>query len=153
MQETTHKYQKLTDYWTKCSYLSLSFSLFTFLSGTIFSVLRHRYSAKLNVTSDHLRGTWFFSKLSLAKYHFLHKKPVFTVTSRLQHRYFLVNFGKFVRAPILKKNSEWLHFWKVFCENIFSDRNLAKGNFDDLLYERLKKILRRDILQISVAIS
>ena len=133
-------------------FLSL-FVLLFILSGTIFSVLRHRYSAKLNITSIICEVHGFFSKLSLAKYHFLHKKPVFTVTSRLQHRYFLVNFGKFVRTPILKKISEWLHFWKVFCENIFSDRNLAKGNFDDLLYERLKKILRRDILQISVAIS
>ena len=224
MQETTRKYQQLTDYWTKCCYLSLHFSLFTaacasfaFLSGTVFSVFGHRYSAKLNATSDHSRGTWFFSKLSLAKYHFLHKKPVFTVTSiyfilcllllqhvftnfsllwiilhtyfnhfqkqppevfhkkailkhfviftgkhltesffnkvedhqpcyfikkRFQDRYFLVNFGKFIRTPILKKNSERLHFWKVFCENIFSDQNLAKGIFDDLLYERLLKLVK-----------
>ena len=50
-------------------------------SSRVFSVLGHRYSAKLNITSDHSQGTWFFSKLSLAKYQFLHKKPVFTVTS------------------------------------------------------------------------
>ena len=87
-QETTHEYRKLTNYWTKCCYLSPPFSLltaacasFAFLSGTVFSVLGHRYSEKLNVTSDHLRGAWFFSKLSLAKYHFLQKKPVFKVTS------------------------------------------------------------------------
>ena len=49
---------------------------------------------------------------------------------------FLVNFGKFIRTPILKKISKWLHFWIVFCENIFSDQNLAKGIFDELLFER-----------------
>ena len=64
------------------------------------------------------------------------------IKKRLQHRFFLVNFGKFIRTPILKKISERLHFWKVFCENIFSDWNLAKQNFDDLLYERLLKLVK-----------
>ena len=64
------------------------------------------------------------------------------IKKRLQHRYFLVNFRKFIRTPILKKISERLHFWKVFCENIFSDWNLAKQNFDDLLYERLLKLVK-----------
>ena len=44
------------------------------------------------------------------------------ITKRLQYRYFLVNFGKFIKAPILKNINEQLHFWKVFCENIFSDQ-------------------------------
>ena len=35
---------------------------------------------------------------------------------------FFANIGKFVRRPILKNISEGLHFWKVFCENIFQIR-------------------------------
>ena len=48
--EATQKYQKLTDYRTKCCYLSLVFSLltatcasFAFLNGTVFSVLGHSF--------------------------------------------------------------------------------------------------------------
>ena len=63
------------------------------------------------------------------------------IKKRLQHRFFLVNFEKFIRTPILKKISERLHFWKVFYGNIFSDQNLAKGIFDELLYERLLKLV------------
>ena len=44
------------------------------------------------------------------------------IKKRIQHRYFLVNIGKFVRTPILENIWEWLHFWKGFCENIFQIR-------------------------------
>ena len=45
------------------------------------------------------------------------------IKKRLQHRYFLANIKKFIRRPILKNISEWLHCWKVFCENIFQIRS------------------------------
>ena len=86
LQEATQKYQKLTDYRTKCCYLSLLFSLliatcasFAFLNGRVFSVLghsfeRHKWSFVLYIVSfSALKIS--FSKLSLAKYHCLHKKP------------------------------------------------------------------------------
>ena len=46
------------------------------------------------------------------------------IKRRLQHRYFLVNIGKFMRTPILKTFREWLllHFQKVFCKHIFQIR-------------------------------
>ena len=98
--------------------LSLHFSLFTaacasfaFLSGTVFSVFGHRYSAKLNAISDHSRGTWFFSKLSLAKYHFLHKKPVFTVTSI----YFILCLLFYV---FYSTSLQIFLFYELFCTHI-----------------------------------
>ena len=125
MQETTRKYQQLTDYWTKCCYLSLHFSLFTaacasfaFLSGTVFSVFGHRYSAKLNATSDHSRGTWFFSKLSLAKYHFLHKKPVFTVISIYFISCLQLTTEKFHVFIYYSTSLQIFLFYKFFCTNI-----------------------------------
>ena len=45
------------------------------------------------------------------------------IKKRLQHRYFLVNIGKFIRRPILKNISKRLHCWKVFCENVFQIRS------------------------------
>ena len=180
--------------------------IFQFLDTVPRKIKRHKWSfVKYIVSFSGLKMV--FSKLSLAKYHFLHKKPVFTVISiyfisclqlttekfhvfiyystslqiflfykffctnistifRSSHQkcykkaivkhfviftgkhlwwglfliklkairavallqrdsntYFLVNFGKFIKAPILKNISERLHFWKVFCENIFSDQN------------------------------
>ena len=80
-------------------------------------------------TGKHLRCGLFVNKIEG------HQTCGF-ITKGLQHRYFRVNFGKFINAPILK-NSERLHFWNVFCENIFSDQNLAKRTFDDLLHKRM----------------
>ena len=40
------------------------------------------------------------------------------IKKRLQHRYYIVNIGKFIRRPILKNISKQLHCWKVFCENV-----------------------------------
>ena len=84
-QEATQKYRKLTDYRTKHSYLSLFFSLLiatcascAFLNGRVFSVLgdsfeRHKWSFVLYIVPfSALKIS--FSKLSLAKYHCLHKK-------------------------------------------------------------------------------
>ena len=52
------------------------------------------------------------------------------IKKRLQHRYFLVNIGKFKRRPILKNISKRLHCWKVFCENVFQIRSeLSKRNY------------------------
>ena len=45
------------------------------------------------------------------------------IKKRLQQRYFLANIGKFIRRPILKNISEWLHCWKVFCGNVFDTRS------------------------------
>ena len=41
------------------------------------------------------------------------------IKKRLQHRHFLANIRKFISRPILKNIYERLHFWKVFCENVF----------------------------------
>ena len=86
LQEATQKYWKLTDYRRKCCYLSLLISLhtatcasFIFLNSRVFSVLghsfeRHKWSFVLYIVSfSALKIS--FSKLSLAKYHCLHKKP------------------------------------------------------------------------------
>ena len=81
-----HKNIENSQYRTKCCYLSLLFSLriatcasFAFLNGRVFSVLghsfeRHKWSFVLYIVSfSALKIS--FSKLSLAKYHCLHKKP------------------------------------------------------------------------------
>ena len=52
------------------------------------------------------------------------------IKRRSQHRYFLANIEKFIRRPILKNISERLHYWKVFCENVFQIRfKLSKRNY------------------------
>ena len=74
-----------------------------------------------------------------------HRKPLFRglffnkvaghqacnfIKRRSQHRYFLANIEKFIRRPILKNISERLHYWKVFCENVFQIRfKLSKRNY------------------------
>ena len=65
----------------------------------------------------------FFNKIALHQaYNFIKK--------RLQHRYFLVNIGKFIRRLILKNISEQLHRWKAFCENVCQIRSeLSKRNY------------------------
>ena len=89
LQEATQRYQKLTDYLTKCCYLFALLSAYCdlrflcFLSGRVFSVLGHSIPQILNVTGDHscrilvsFSGLKMaFSKLSPAKYHCLYKKP------------------------------------------------------------------------------
>ena len=86
LQEATQKYRELTDYKTKDCYLSLLFSVliatcayFAFLNGRVFSVLghsleRHKRSFVLYIVSFFALKI-FFSKVSLAKYHCLHKNP------------------------------------------------------------------------------
>ena len=86
LQEATWKYRKLTDYKTKDCYLSLLFSLliatcasFAFLNSRVFSVLghsleRHKWSFVLHIVSVFALKI-SFSKVSLAKYHCLHKNP------------------------------------------------------------------------------
>ena len=114
MQEATQKYRKLTDYRTKCCYLSLLFSLliatcasFAFLNGRVFSVLghsfeRHKWSFVLYIVSFSALKI-FFSKLSLAKYHCLHKKTCFmssVTTERLYkslfYKFFYTNLSQVV---------------------------------------------------------
>ena len=73
-------------------------------------------------TGKHLWWSLFFNKVEG------HQTCGF-IKKRLQYRYFLVNFGKFIRTTILKKISEQLHFWKVFCENIFFRLELSKRSF------------------------
>ena len=52
------------------------------------------------------------------------------IKKRLQHRYFLVNIGKFIRRPTWKNISKQLHCWKVFCESLFQIRSeLSKRNY------------------------
>ena len=126
MQEATQKYRKLTDYWTKCCYLSLPFSLltatygsFAFLNCRAFSVLGHSTSQILNVTSDLLCHIYIyivlfpslkmaFSKLCLAKYHCLHKKTMFTGTSI----YWFHVFNYY------KMSLQVFFFYKFFCTNL-----------------------------------
>ena len=67
-------------------------------------------------------------------------RPV-TLLKRDSNTYFLANIRKFIRAPILKNVCERLHFWKVLWER-FSDQNFAKGTIDDLLRERLLKLVK-----------
>ena len=100
MQEATQKYRKLTDYRTKCCYLSLLFSLliatctsFAFLNGRVFSVLghslkRHKWSFVLHIVSfSALKIS--FSKVSLGKYHCLHKKNIHIIGISLEFMIFI----------------------------------------------------------------
>ena len=63
------------------------------------------------------------------------------IKKRLQHRYFIVNIGKFIRRLILKNISEQLHRWKVFCENVCQIRSeLSKRNYWWLTVWKLAQI-------------
>ena len=70
-------------------------------------------------TGKHLCWGLFFNKVAG------HQACNF-IKKRLQHRHFLANIRKFIRRPILKNICERLHFWKVFCENVFQIRTLQK---------------------------
>ena len=95
LQEARQRYRKLTDDWTKCCYLSLSAllcllwlvlplpswaaELSQFLDTVLHEIKRDKWSfVKYIVSFSGLKMV--FSKLSLVKFHFLHKKSVFTVT-------------------------------------------------------------------------
>ena len=112
LQEATQKYRKLTDYRTKCCYLSLLFSLliatcasFAFLNGRVFSVLghsfeRHKWSFVLYIVPfSALKIS--FSKLSLARYHCLHK-----------------NHGTYFMSSVTTKLLYRSLFYKFFCTNL-----------------------------------
>ena len=97
-------------------------------SSTIFRNSHRRRSIKkaflkdfVIFTGKHLCWGLFFDKVAG------HQSCNF-IKRRLQHRYFLVNIGKFVIAPIFKNICERLHFWKRFCKSIFRSE-LSKGNF------------------------
>ena len=88
-------------------------------SSTIFRSSHRRCSIKKAIlkhfvifTGKHLCWGLFFNKVAG------HQACDF-IKKRLQHRYFLAKIGRFIRTPILKKICERLHFWKVFCENVF----------------------------------
>ena len=66
-------------------------------------------------TGKHLFWGLFFNKVAG------HQSCNF-IKKRLQHRCFLVNIEKLIITPILKNICERLHFWKVFCKNIFQIR-------------------------------
>ena len=122
-------------------YYSTSLQIFLFYKffctniSTIFRRSHHKCSIKsycqtfVIFTGKHLWWGLFFNKVEG------HQTCRF-ITKGLQHRYFVVNFEKFVKAPILKNISERLHFWKGFCENIFADQNLAI-TFDYLLHKSM----------------
>ena len=62
------------------SWPSWAAEIFQFLDSVLRKIKRHKWSfVKYIVSFSGLKMV--FSKLSLAKYHFLHKKPVLTVTS------------------------------------------------------------------------
>ena len=91
-------------------------------SSTIFRSSHRRRSIKKAIlkhfvifTGKHLCWGLFFNKVAG------HQACNF-IKKRLQHRYFLVNIRKFIRTPILKNICKRLHFWRVFCGNIFQIR-------------------------------
>ena len=91
-------------------------------SSTIFRSNHQRCSIKKAIlkhfvilTGKHLCWGLFFNKVASHQACNLIKK-------RLQHRYFPVNIGKCIRIPILKHICKRLHFWIVFCKNIFQIR-------------------------------
>ena len=90
-------------------------------SSTIFRSSLRRYSIKklflkifVIFTGKHLCCGLFLIKVAGLL------KASNCIKKGLQHRYFLVNIGKFIRTPILKKICErlLLHFWKLFCKNL-----------------------------------
>ena len=91
-------------------------------SSTIFRSSHRRCSIKKAIlkhfvifTGKHLCWGLFFNKVAgYQASNFIKKRP--------QQRYFLANIRKFIRRPILKNICERLHFWKVFCENVFQIR-------------------------------
>ena len=86
-------------------------------SSTIFSSSHWRCSIKKLLWNI----LWYLQENTCVGVSFLSRQACNFIEKRLQHRYFLVNIGKFIRTPILKNICEWLllHFWKVFCKNIF----------------------------------
>ena len=90
-----------------------------------------------NFSKVKLKSSTLF-RSSHRKISFLKVAGLQVIKKVLQHKHFLVNIAKFLRWRILKNICErlFLHFWKVFCKNFFgpiffSDRSLAKGNFDE----------------------
>ena len=67
------------------------------------------------IVGKHLCWGLFFNKVA-------DHQTCIVIKKRLQHTYFLLNIRKFIGTPILKNICEQLHFWKVFCKNIFQSR-------------------------------
>ena len=97
--------------------------------STIFRSSHRRCSIKKAIlkhfvifTGKHLCRGLLFNKVAS------HHACNFT-KKRLQHRYYLVNIGKFTRRPILKNISEPLHCWNVLWERFQIRSELSKRNF------------------------
>ena len=89
-------------------------------SSTIFRSSHRRCSIK----ELFWKNLWYLKENTCVGVSYLLKlqasRPITVFKKGLQHRYFLVNIGKFIRTPTLKNICErlLLHFWKQFCESI-----------------------------------
>ena len=130
-------------------FLSLLFSLlivtFAFLNGRVFSVLghsleRHKWSFVLYIVSFSAFKI-FFSKLSLAKYHCLHKKPYFmssVTTERLYKSLFYKFFCTNLSQVVLRRFYTERFLYNTICVTLIClissfHTNLKRQNSSDLL--------------------
>ena len=109
-------------------------------SSTIFRSSHWRCSIK-KLFSNIL---WYSQKNTCVGVSFLIKlqiiRPV-TLLKRLQYWYFLANIWKCIRRPIFEELLRKAAFLEVLWER-FSDQKLPKGTIDDILYERLLKLVK-----------
>ena len=126
LQETTQKYRKLTDYWTKCCYLSLLFSLLNYdlhFLWTQYSTNFKRHNGSFVPYIVSFSGLKMaFSKLSLAKYHCLHKKSCWQ-----QLQFTLFHVFNYHRMYL-----QIFFFYKLFCTNL-SQVVLRRSNTERFL--------------------
>ena len=110
LQEVTQTYRKLTNYRTKCCYLSLLLSLllatctsFAFLNGRVFSVLGHNWY----VTSDHS---------CCIQFHFLLRKYLSLSSAQLNITACIKNHTYFTSSVTTEHLYKSLFF--KFCTNL-----------------------------------
>ena len=80
-------------------------------------------------TGKHLCQGFFFNK-------FAGLRPAILLKMRLWHRYFLVNFGEFLRGPFLTKHLRWLLLYLAFFSLQLAD---TINNFKVILAVREKE--------------
>ena len=89
-------------------------------SSAIFGGSHRRCSVKILFSKEFviLKGKHSCGGIFFIKFAGLQASDCFKKGS--QHRYFLMNIRKFIKAPILKNICKrlFLHFWKLLCENI-----------------------------------
>ena len=106
-----HTFLKLL---TKCQLYIILFGVITHFDCTIY-----KSSYIYNTSQVELEILRNFSTIFRTAPEVFPKKAILKHFVIFTLQLVLANIGKFVTRPILKNICEWLHFWKVFCENVF----------------------------------